>query len=100
MVKKSSLVKLLNQTNSLPFRDASACVDVLFNSLAEAISRGERIELRGFGSFFVRDVKSRKSTITSKGNNIIPAHGRVVFRPAHKLRLAAWNKINSLPGEH
>jgi len=91
MVKKASLVKLLNKTNSLPFRDASACIDVIFDSLAEAISKGERVELRGFGSFIVRDVKSRKSTI---GSTVIPAHSRIFFRPCQKLRSSVWNKVN------
>ena len=98
MIKKAALTHIINKSITLscgrgiPLRDASACVDSVFDTLAEALSRGERVELRGFGSFFVRDIKQKKYPSSLKGDHVVPAHRKIVFRPAQKLRLAVWNK--------
>lgn len=51
---KSDLVKLLVQ-EGYERREAAAIVNIFFESMAEALCRGEGIEIRGFGSFAVRD---------------------------------------------
>jgi len=83
-----SLARKINKTAGVSLRDASLCIDVIFDAITDAISRGERVELRGFGSFFVRETAARKAVFAD-----VPAHGRVVFRPCQKLRLSVWNKI-------
>jgi len=96
MIKKASLTQVINQSikiRGIPVREASACVEAIFNTIAEALSRGERIELRGFGSFSVKEVKARKSPIALNGNDVVPAHGRIIFKPYDKLRRAVWNNI-------
>jgi len=101
MIKKAALTQVINKSITLscgrgiPLRDASACVDAVFDTLAEALSRGERIELRGFGSFSVKDVPQKKypSSLNGNQNHVVPAHGKIVFKPANKLRLSVWNKV-------
>ena len=101
MIKKAVLTQVINKSikiksimiKGIPVRDASACVDAIFKTLAEALIKGEKVEIRGFGTFSVREVKARKSSITLNGNDKVPAHGRIVFRPSQKLRQAVWNKI-------
>jgi nucleoid DNA-binding protein len=83
-----SLTRKINKTTGVSLRDASVCIDVIFDAITEAISRGERIEIRGFGSFFVKETAARKAVFAD-----IPAHGRIVFRPSQKLRLSVWDKI-------
>lgn len=51
--------------------DARLAVDALFEALSEALVRGEKIELRGFGSFRVKTYKARE------GKN--PMTGETVF---------------------
>lgn len=51
---KSDLVRLLVQ-EGYQQREAAAIVNVFFESMAESLCRGEGIELRGFGSFAVRE---------------------------------------------
>ena len=98
MINKAALIQIINKSiklscgRTIPLRDASACVDAVFITLAEALSRGERIELRGFGSFYVKDVPQKKYPSSLNGNHVVPAHSKIVFRPALKLRLAVWNK--------
>jgi len=92
MVKKVSLMHSLtqkiNKTSGLSLLDASLCIDVIFDAISDAIARGERVELRGFGSFFVKETAARKSVFAD-----VPAHGRIVFRPCQKLKLSVWNRF-------
>jgi len=90
MINKSSLIRETNKTAGIPLGEASICIDVIFDSIARAISRGEKIELRGFGSFFVKETAARKAAFAD-----VPAHGRIVFRPCQKLRLSVWNKVKA-----
>jgi nucleoid DNA-binding protein len=68
-------------------RNTAACIDSIIEAVNGAISRGERIELRGFGTFDVRKIAARKAAFAD-----VPAHGRIVFRPCQKLRESVWNK--------
>ena len=92
MLNKASLMQKMSKAAKLPLREASACIDAILDEMADAISRGERIELRGFGSFDVRKIAPRKTAIANGA--VIPAHGRIVFRPCQKLRESVWNKVN------
>ena len=51
---KSELVDLLAAERNLPRRTAEEVVNLMFDSMRDALVRGDRIELRGFGSFRVR----------------------------------------------
>ena len=96
MIKKAILAQKINKSIKIcgiPVRGATACVDAVFDTIAKALIKGDRIEIRGFGTFSVKDVKARKSSIALNGTNEVPAHGRIIFRPSQKLRQAVWNKI-------
>ena len=58
-------------------RDAEVIVNSVFGSMAEALRQGERIEIRGFGSFVVKQRQARE------GRN--PKTGRVVSVPAKRV---------------
>jgi nucleoid DNA-binding protein len=92
MINKSSLThsltRKINKTTGVSLRDASICIDIIFDAITAAISRGERVELRGFGSFFVKETAARKAVFAD-----VPAHGKVIFRPSKRLRLSAWDKV-------
>jgi nucleoid DNA-binding protein len=92
MLNKASLMQKMSKTTRLPLREASAYIDVIFDAMADAISRGERIELRGFGSFDVRQIAARRTALANGA--VVPPHGRIVFRPCQKLRESVWNKTN------
>jgi integration host factor subunit beta len=51
---KSELVSQLAQRAGLTERVAKTVVDIVFDEMREFLIRGERIEIRGFGSFAVR----------------------------------------------
>ncbi len=54
---KSSLIELLAEKTKLPKKQAETVVDCIFNSMIEAMRNGDRIEIRGFGSFKVKTYK-------------------------------------------
>ena len=92
MLNKASLMRSASKSTGLSLRDASACIDSVIEAMSEAISRGERIELRGFGTFEVKEIASKKYPSAFAAEKVVPAHSRVVFRPCQKLRESVWNK--------
>ena len=90
---KSELVSQLAERADLPQTVARVIVDTIFDGMKESLIRGERIEIRGFGSFSVRSYEGRK------GRN--PKNGELVDVPPKKLPFfkvgkALKQKINSL----
>jgi integration host factor subunit beta len=57
-MNKSELVEALAAENGLTYKKAEEIVNLIFDSMAETLSDGGRIEIRGFGSFVVKDYKS------------------------------------------
>jgi len=54
---KSDLIDVLCETQKLPKGRAELLVHVIFDALEAALKRGERIEIRGFGSFELRNYR-------------------------------------------
>jgi integration host factor subunit beta len=54
---KSDLIDVLCETQKLPKGRAELLVHVIFDALETALKRGERIEIRGFGSFELREYR-------------------------------------------
>jgi integration host factor subunit beta len=57
-MNKSELVEALANENGLTYKRAEEIVNLVFDSMAETLSDGGRIEIRGFGSFVVKDYRS------------------------------------------
>lgn len=65
-------------------REAETAVNALFEGMAEALSRGERIELRGFGIFGVKARDARQGRNPKTGSALAIAAKRVPFFRAGK----------------
>jgi integration host factor subunit beta len=57
-MNKSELVEALAAENGLTYKKAEEIVNLIFDSMADTLVDGGRIEIRGFGSFVVKDYKS------------------------------------------
>jgi len=57
-MNKSELVEALSVRESLTYKKAEQIVNLVFDSMAEALVENDRIEIRGFGSFMVKDYKA------------------------------------------
>ena len=54
-MNKSQLIESLAQAEDLPLRKAEDIVNTVFEGMEKALIRGERVEIRGLGSFKVKD---------------------------------------------
>lgn len=57
-MNKSELVEALASRKNLTFKKAEEVVNLVFDSMSQELARGGRIEIRGFGSFMVKDYKA------------------------------------------
>ena len=73
-MNKSGLTEALSRDTSLPIRKAEEVVKTVFNSMANALAKGDRVEIRGFGSFKVKhyDGYTGKNPKTGESINVKP----------------------------
>jgi integration host factor subunit beta len=57
-MNKSELVEALSERENLTYKKAEQIVNLVFDSMADALIENDRIEIRGFGSFMVKDYKA------------------------------------------
>jgi integration host factor subunit beta len=86
MTKSQLIERVASRTRHISKRDIEIVVDTLFGSMAEALVRGERIEIRGFGSFRVRVREAHEGLNPKTRERVqIPARRKALFRVARKL---------------
>ncbi len=56
-MNKLELVATFKKENGLSNKEAAAVVDIIFDEMAKALSKGDRVEIRGLCSFYVRKYK-------------------------------------------
>jgi DNA-binding protein HU-beta len=84
---KADLVKTVMEATDLPQGKAAAAVNAIFDALRDALVRGERIELRGFGVFLVKERKRGVGRNPRTGEEVpIPPGKTVRFKPGKALR--------------
>ena len=93
MTKNDLIKKLQNELKSYSLQDVTYAVNIIFDSMINAIKRGERIELRGFGSFVVRERKPRLGRNPKSGAEVKLAERKVpFFKTGKELRRMVDNK--------
>ena len=86
-MKKADLVDVVAQQKNFPRPQVEATIDSLIEAVAEGLARGERIDLRGFGAFAVRESAARTGRNTQTGESIQIAARRVpTFKAGKELR--------------
>jgi len=87
-MKKADLVDVVvAQQKNIPRPHVEATIDSLIEAVAEGLARGERIDLRGFGAFAVRDSAARTGRNPQTGESIQIAARRVpTFKAGKELR--------------
>jgi integration host factor subunit beta len=85
---KSDLIKRLAEANPhLYLRDIERIVSTVFEEVAEALVRGDRVELRGFGAFSVRQRGSRVGRNPRTGDEVrVPDKVVPYFKTGKDLR--------------
>ncbi|HRH44794.1 MAG TPA: HU family DNA-binding protein [Pyrinomonadaceae bacterium] len=84
---KADLVEQVASEAEMTKKDAEQLVEIVFDSIVGALNKGEKIELRGFGSFRVRQRDARKGRNPKTGTAVsIPAKRVAYFKPGKELK--------------
>jgi nucleoid DNA-binding protein len=84
---RSDIIKKVAQNTGLSNRDAEKIVDTIFKSLIEYLVKGERIEIRGFGTFVVKQRAGRIArNLKTKESLPLPPYKVVSFKISKELK--------------
>jgi len=84
---KAELVDHVIALGDLTRRDGEVIVDTLFDSIIGAVKSGDKVEVRGFGSFRTRQRKPRTGRNPKTGASVsVPAKRVPYFKPSKDLR--------------
>ena len=87
MTRSQLILRLAAQNPHLVHREVERLVNAIFETIAAALARGERIELRGFGSFTVKERAPRVGRNPRTGEAVqVPAKRRLNFKSGKELR--------------
>ena len=78
-MNKLELIKALKENNGLSKFEAAAIVDLFFNEMTNALAEGDRVEIRGLCSFFVKEYKSYQGRNPISGESVQVAYKRLPF---------------------
>jgi integration host factor subunit beta len=91
---KADLVNDVADAAELTKKDAERLVEIVFESIIDSLNKGEKIELRGFGSFRVRERGARRGRNPKTGEPVsIPAKRVPYFKAGKELK----ELINATP---
>src|SRR6202051_2831504 len=84
---KAELVEEVSRVSGLTKKHSEVIVDTVFKSIIDALHRGEKIELRGFGSFRLRKREPRKGRNPKTGDKVdVPPKKVPYFKPGKELK--------------
>ena len=78
-MNKSELIQKVAERVNLPRKKAEEVVDLIFNSMSTALIRGGRVEIRGLGSFVVKEYGAYKGRNPRTGESIQVKPKRLPF---------------------
>lgn len=90
-ITKSDLIEQLSAAVKLPKGKAELIINVIFDSMIAALQEGERIEIRGFGSFEVREYKAYEGRNPRTGD---PVHVQPKRLPFFKVGKELRERVN------
>ena len=84
---KAELVEEVSRVSDLTKKHSEVIVDTVFQSIIDAMHNDEKIELRGFGSFRIRQRRSRQGRNPKTGDRVeVPAKKIPYFKPGKELK--------------
>jgi len=79
-VTKSQLIDLIaSRLQNISRKDVETAVEMVFESITQALSRDERVEIRGFGSFTTRVRQAREGRNPKTGEKVFVEQKRTPF---------------------
>jgi integration host factor subunit beta len=97
VMTKAELVDEVARVVQLTKKQAETIVNIVFDSIVDSLRAGQKIELRGFGSFRLRSRKSRTGRNPKTGEKVeVPSKKIPYFKPGKELK----ELINKAAGEN
>ena len=85
-MKKNNLIDNVSEAMQGTKKDAELAIDAVLASIVDALTKGEKVDLRGFGSFQVSGKKERQGRNPRTGETMtIAARNVAVFKPSKEL---------------
>ena len=84
---KADLIEEVLNVTELPRKESETIVETIFESIIAALQKGEKIEIRGFGSFRTRERRGRMGRNPKTGEKVeVPAKKIPYFKPSKELK--------------
>jgi integration host factor subunit beta len=88
MIKSELVIKIAEQNPHLYQRDVENIVNAILDTIADALARGDRVELRGFGAFSVKKRDARTGRNPRTGETVAVAEKVIpVFKTGKEMRM-------------
>jgi integration host factor subunit beta len=78
-MNKLELIETLKNECELSKKEAAAIVDLFFESMSETLAKGDRVEIRGLCSFYVKEYKSYLGRNPKTGDSVQIAPKKLPF---------------------
>ncbi|MFL2798840.1 MAG: integration host factor subunit beta [Paracoccaceae bacterium] len=85
MIRSELIHKIMEENPILNITDAERIVTTIFDEIIETMAKGDRVELRGFGAFSVKQRKARIGRNPRTGENVDVASKHIPFFKTGKL---------------
>ena len=87
MIRSELATRIAEQNPHLYAKQVEAVVDAILERISDALAAGDRVELRDFGTFSVRDWKARGARNPRTGKAVmVEAKAHVYFKPGKGMR--------------
>ncbi len=87
VMNKSELIKALAEQSNIPVEEATIVVNTFIDSMKDAMTEGDRVEIRGFGSFKVKEYEGYSGRNPRTGAQVQVKSKRLpFFRPGKELK--------------
>jgi integration host factor subunit beta len=84
---KADLIAEVERITELKRTDSETIVETIFENIIQALQKGDKIEIRGFGSFRTRDRRGRVGRNPKTGAKVdVPAKKIPFFKPSKELK--------------
>ena len=84
---KADLIDEVSKVSSLTKKETETIVNTIFDNITDALSKGDKVELRGFGSFRIRHRNSRKGRNPKTGEKVdVPPKKIPYFKMGKELK--------------
>lgn len=76
---KADLIDEVAKVSNLTKKESETIVNTVFENITDALAKGDKVELRGFGSFRIRHRNARKGRNPKTGTSVTVPEKRVPF---------------------